>query len=111
MLLKNPPVLILDEGTSALDNISERQVQQAIAGLRTDRTVILVAHRLSTLRDADRILVFDTGRIVEEGTYDDLVQRGGVFANLVRSGDAEPSHHTPPHPREAAPSPPAVPGP
>ena len=69
VFLKNPPILILDEGTSALDNISERLVQQAINAARADRTVILVAHRLSTLREADRILVFDDGRIVETGTY------------------------------------------
>lgn len=83
--LKNPPILILDEGTSALDTISERHVQNALAETRRDRTVILVAHRLSTLIDTDRILVFDGGRIVETGTYDDLVRQDGVFANLVRS--------------------------
>ena len=81
--LKNPPVLILDEATSALDNISERCVQRALAETRRDRTVILVAHRLSTLLEADRILVFDNGRIVESGTYNQLVQEGGVFAELL----------------------------
>jgi ATP-binding cassette subfamily B protein len=84
VFLKNPPILVLDEGTSALDNISERRVQHAIAEARADRTVILVAHRLTTLVDADRILVFDNGRIVEEGTYEALVQASGVFAELVR---------------------------
>ena len=87
VFLKNPPILILDEGTSALDNISERLVQRAITAARADRTVILVAHRLSTLREADRILVFDDGRIVETGTYADLVRHGGVFAELVRSAE------------------------
>ncbi len=87
VFLKNPPILILDEGTSALDNISERSVQQAILGARADRTVILVAHRLSTLLDADRILVFDEGRVVESGTYDDLVGLCGTFAELVRSAE------------------------
>jgi ATP-binding cassette subfamily B protein len=87
ILLKRPQVLILDEATSALDNISERYVQRALGVVDPDRTTILVAHRLSTLRDADRILVFDEGRIVEEGTYDDLVRRGGVFAELVRSAE------------------------
>jgi ATP-binding cassette, subfamily B, bacterial len=87
VFLKNPPILILDEGTSALDNISERLVQRAISAARADRTVILVAHRLSTLREADRILVFDDGRIVETGTYSDLVRQGGVFAELVRSAE------------------------
>jgi ATP-binding cassette, subfamily B, bacterial len=87
VFLKNPPILILDEGTSALDNTSERLVQKAIDAARADRTVILVAHRLTTLRDADRILVFDDGRIVETGTYAELVQRGGVFAELVHSAE------------------------
>ena len=67
VFLKNPPILILDEGTSALDNISERPVQQAIEAARADRTVILVAHRLSTLRDADRISSSTTAKIVESG--------------------------------------------
>ena len=81
------PILILDEGTSALDNISEQCVQQAINAARADRTVILVAHRLTTLRQTDRILVFEDGRIVETGTYSDLVQAGGVFAELVKSAE------------------------
>ncbi|MGP0062738.1 MAG: ABC transporter ATP-binding protein [Isosphaeraceae bacterium] len=87
VFLKNPPILILDEGTSALDNTSERLVQNAINEARADRTVILVAHRLTTLRDADCILVFDDGRIAETGTYAELVRRGGVFAELVRSAE------------------------
>jgi ATP-binding cassette subfamily B protein len=87
LFLKNPPILILDEGTSALDNISERQVQRALAAARSDRTLILVAHRLTTLRDADRIFVFDNGRIVETGTYRDLLRRGGVFTELVRCAE------------------------
>jgi ATP-binding cassette subfamily B protein len=69
LFLRNPPILILDEGTSALDNISERKVQTALAAAWEDRTVILVAHRLTTLLDADRNLVFDNGKIVETGTY------------------------------------------
>jgi ATP-binding cassette subfamily B protein len=89
VFLKNPPILILDEGTSALDNINERRVQQAINAARTDRTVILVAHRLSTLYDTDRIFVFDGGRVVESGTYDELVSQGGVFNELVRSAEGE----------------------
>src|SRR6266404_4527886 len=79
ILLKQPPILILDEATSALDNISERHVQRALGQTHSERTTILVAHRLSTLRDADRILVFDAGRIVETGTFDELLLRGGVF--------------------------------
>jgi ATP-binding cassette subfamily B protein len=87
VFLKNPPILILDEGTSALDNINERRVQQAINAARADRTVILVAHRLSTLLETDRIFVFDQGRVVETGTYGELVREGGVFAELVRSAE------------------------
>jgi ATP-binding cassette subfamily B protein len=85
IFLKNPPILILDEGTSALDNISERFIQQALSAARNDRTVILVAHRLTTLLDTDRILVFEDGKIVETGSYGELVRRDGVFAELVRS--------------------------
>src|SRR5262245_21190043 len=87
VFLKDPPVLILDEGTSALDTISERRVQQAIDLARKDRTVILVAHRLTTLRDADRILVFQAGRIVESGTYGALYRQGGVFTELVNCAE------------------------
>ncbi|MBY0523378.1 MAG: ABC transporter ATP-binding protein/permease [Gemmataceae bacterium] len=87
VLLKQPPLLILDEATSALDNISERDVQRSLGLTSADRTTILVAHRLSTLRDADRIFVFDGGRIAEVGAYDDLVTRGGVFAELVASAE------------------------
>jgi ATP-binding cassette subfamily B protein len=87
ILLKRPQVLILDEATSALDNISERYVQRALGVVDPDRTTILVAHRLSTLRDADRIFVFSDGRVVEVGRYDELVQRGGVFADLVMSAE------------------------
>jgi ATP-binding cassette subfamily B protein len=88
MFLKNPPVLILDEGTSALDNISERKVRAAIDHARQSHTVIMVAHRLSTLRDTDCIFVFDEGRVVEQGSFEDLVARNGVFAELVRSAEA-----------------------
>jgi ATP-binding cassette subfamily B protein len=87
VFLKNPPILVLDEGTSALDTISERVVQKAIDEARADRTVILVAHRLSTLRGADRIIVFDQGRIAEEGTYAELLISGGVFADMARHAD------------------------
>jgi ATP-binding cassette subfamily B protein len=87
IFLKNPPILVLDEGTAALDNISERRVQEAIAAARADRTVIIVAHRLSTLRDANRIFVFADGRIVETGSYEELLEQGGVFTQLVRSAE------------------------
>ena len=88
MFLKNPPVLILDEGTSALDNISERKVRAAIDNARQSHTVIMVAHRLTTLNETDCIFVFDKGRIVEQGKFDDLVAKNGVFAELVRSAEA-----------------------
>jgi ATP-binding cassette subfamily B protein len=84
VFLENPPLLILDEGTSALDTISERSVQRAIDAARADRTVILVAHRLSTLVDVDRIFVFDHGRLVDEGSYLELLGRDGIFAELAR---------------------------
>lgn len=87
ILLKNAPILILDEATSALDNISERHVQRSLGLTSADRTTILVAHRLTTLRDADRILVFDDGHLVEVGAFDELVQRGGVFTELVMSAE------------------------
>jgi ATP-binding cassette, subfamily B, bacterial len=88
MFLKNPPVLILDEGTSALDNISERQVRAAIDHARHSHTVIMVAHRLTTLNETDCIFVFDAGRVVEQGAFDDLVAKNGTFAELVRSAEA-----------------------
>ncbi len=87
IFLKDPPILILDEGTSALDNISERRIQRAIETARRDRTVILVAHRLTTLLNCDRILVFEDGEMVESGPYAELLQADGAFADLVRSAE------------------------
>lgn len=80
--LRDAPILLLDEATSALDAASEAQVQEALGRLSKGRTVLVIAHRLATVRDADRILVFDGGRIVEIGAHDDLVAKGGVYANL-----------------------------
>jgi ATP-binding cassette subfamily B protein len=95
ILLKQPPILILDEATSALDNISERAVQLALGITSSDRTTIIVAHRLSTLRDADRILVFDEGKIVEMGNYVELVQQGGLFSELVLSAENGLNNNSP----------------
>jgi ATP-binding cassette subfamily B protein len=84
-LLKDPPVLILDEATSALDAATEARVQRALRALMRGRTTFVIAHRLSTVREADEILVFDAGRIAERGTYAELVAAGGRFADLVRT--------------------------
>jgi ATP-binding cassette subfamily B protein len=104
ILLKQPPILILDEATSALDNISERRVQRSLGVTSADSTTILVAHRLSTLKDADRIVVFENGRIVEVGTYDELLRRGGKLTELVLSGEqGTPSPEPRPESAETAP--------
>jgi glucan exporter ATP-binding protein len=82
-LLKDAPILILDEATSALDAATEARVSRAMANLMRGRTTFVIAHRLSTVRDADEILVFDAGRIAERGTFDGLIREGGRFADLV----------------------------
>jgi subfamily B ATP-binding cassette protein MsbA len=84
-LLRNPRILLLDEATSALDAESEAAVQAALARLRAGRTTIVVAHRLSTVRDADRVVAMADGRAVEQGTHADLLARGGLYARLVRT--------------------------
>jgi ATP-binding cassette subfamily B protein len=82
-VLRNPPVLVLDEATSALDTETERAVQLALDDLSRGRTTIAIAHRLSTVRDADQILVLDSGRIVERGTHEELLELGGRYAALL----------------------------
>ncbi len=82
--LKNPPILLLDEATSALDNMTEMQVQSALSELSEGRTTIVVAHRLSTVKNADEILVLTDGEITERGTHEQLVELGGLYAELYR---------------------------
>lgn len=82
--LKNPPILILDEATSALDNMTEMQIQSALSKLAKGRTTLVVAHRLSTVKNADEILVLTDGKITERGTHEQLVKSGGLYAELYR---------------------------
>jgi subfamily B ATP-binding cassette protein MsbA len=92
-LLRDPPILILDEATSALDTESERLVQQAIDRLMAERTVLVIAHRLATVRDADAIVVLDAGRVTERGTHDELFRAGGLYRRLydLQFRDQEPA--------------------
>ena len=84
VFLKNPPILILDEATSALDNTTEILIQEALDELCKGRTTLVVAHRLSTIKNADEIAVVADGRIAEQGTHDELVAKGGIYSDLYR---------------------------
>jgi len=84
-LLRDAPLVLLDEATSSLDAAAELEVQQALDRLLIGRSALIVAHRLSSIRNADRILVLDGGRVVEEGTHDALIAKEGLYALLYRS--------------------------
>jgi len=88
-LVKNPPVLLLDEATSSLDTEAEREVQRALDNLMKNRTTIAIAHRLSTVRNADRIIVLSDGEIVEQGTHQELIARSGLYRKLYELQFAE----------------------
>jgi ATP-binding cassette subfamily B protein len=88
-ILKNAPILVLDEATSALDNETEAKIKRALDAVRRGRTTFLIAHRLSTVANADKILVLDRGRIVEAGTFKELAAAGGLFERLVKAGSFE----------------------
>ena len=81
-VLKNAPLLILDEATSAVDNETEASLQRSINKISRDRTAVIIAHRLSTVRNADRILVLDQGAIVEDGSHEELVLKGEIYARM-----------------------------
>ena len=84
VLLKNPPFVILDEATASVDTITERKIQEALDRLVQERTVLVIAHRLSTVRRADKIVVMEQGQIIESGSHEALIDQGGHYSNLWR---------------------------
>ena len=85
VFLKNPPVLILDEATSALDSVTEQRIQQSLDTLAEGRTTLIIAHRLSTVKNADRVAVVEGGGVAEEGTPAELLAQDGLYAELCRA--------------------------
>ena len=102
-ILRDPPLLILDEATSALDTESERIVQLALANLMKNRTTLVIAHRLSTIRHCDQILVLQQGELIQQGRYDELIARPGLFQTLhqLQFSEHEPISVPPEQPKEA----------
>ncbi len=96
-ILKDAPILVLDEATSALDTRTEAQIKRALDDLRKGRTTFIIAHRLSTVADADKIIVLDRGRVIEQGRFGELIDKGGLFARLVDDGNfTKPKTNEPP---------------
>ena len=91
-MLRKPEIMILDEATSALDNIAEREVQKAVGNISRNTTVVIIAHRLSSIQKAQKILVLGNGKIIEQGRHEDLIQKGGAYFNLynmqIRNGQS-----------------------
>jgi ATP-binding cassette subfamily B protein len=85
VVLRDPRILILDEATSSLDSLSEELIQEAMKEILKERTSLVIAHRLSTILAADRILVFDNGRLVQQGTHDQLLKEGGLYKELYQT--------------------------